>query len=186
MTDTFMNARDLVGRMLRKEISACEVLEAHLQQIECINPKVNAIVTLVDGQARDRARRLDEEAVHGRFAGPLHGLPIAHKDLFETRGIRTTYGSPLFRGYVPDFNAPLIDCIRTPAQLPSARRTRRSLARVRRRSIRYSDQRGIPGILARHAAAAAEARPWRWCVEWSRSLMAATWEGPCATRPASV
>ncbi len=107
----FLTARELLQRLQRKEISAREVLDAHLQQIERVNPKVNAIVTLVADAARDRAQRLDDEAAHGRFAGPLHGLPVAHKDLFETRGIRTTYGSPLFRDYVPDFNAPLIDRI---------------------------------------------------------------------------
>jgi amidase len=105
------SATELVRRMRRKELSAREVLEAHLQQIEHVNQKVNAIVTLVADQARERARMLDEEAAHGRFGGPLHGLPIAHKDLFETRGIRTTFGSPIYRDYVPDFNAPIIDRI---------------------------------------------------------------------------
>jgi amidase len=107
----FLNATELVRRMRRKEISAREVLDAHLRQIEAVNPKVNAIVTLVADQAREQARHLDEEAAHGRFAGPLHGLPIAHKDLNETKGIRTTFGSPIFKDYVPDFNTLLIDRI---------------------------------------------------------------------------
>ncbi len=106
-----MTATELVRRMRRKEISAREVLDAHLQQIEDVNPRVNAIVTLVPEQARERARQLDEEAAQGRFAGPLHGLPIAHKDLNETKGIRTTFGSPIFKDYVPDFNTLLIDRI---------------------------------------------------------------------------
>lgn len=106
-----LTANELVRLMRRKEISAREVMAAHLQQIERVNPKVNAIVTLVADQARERALILDEEAVHGRFAGPLHGLPIAHKDLVETKGIRTTFGSPIFRDYVPDFNTLLVDRI---------------------------------------------------------------------------
>jgi amidase len=107
----FLSARELASRMRRKELSSREVLDAHLTQIERFNPEVNAIVTLAADQARERAYCLDEEAAHGRFAGPLHGLPIAHKDLNETRGIRTTYGSPIYRDYVPDFNSLIVDRI---------------------------------------------------------------------------
>ena len=109
----FETATELVRRMRRKELSAREVLAAHIAQIEAVNPKVNAIVTLVPEQARARAAYLDEEAAHGRFAGPLHGLPIAHKDLHETEGIRTTYGSTLFKDYVPDFNTLVVDRIQS-------------------------------------------------------------------------
>ncbi|HEY3840915.1 MAG TPA: amidase [Bryobacteraceae bacterium] len=105
----FLTATELVRRMRAKEISAREVLEAHLEQIERVNPKVNAIVTLVADRARERARAIDEEAAHGRFGGSLHGLPMAHKDLVETKGVRTTYGSPRFRDHVPDFNTLMID-----------------------------------------------------------------------------
>src|ERR1039458_8299464 len=107
----FLSATELVRRMRRKEISAREVLDAHLRQIEAVNPQVNAIVTLAADQAREQACHLDEEAARGRFGGPLHGLPIAHKDLNETKGIRTTFGSPIFKDYVPDFNTLLIDRI---------------------------------------------------------------------------
>jgi amidase len=109
----YLTATELVHRMRRKELSAREVLDAHLRQIDAVNPKVNAIVTLVADQAIERARQLDEDAAHGRFAGPLHGLPIAHKDLVETKGIRTTFGSPLFKDYVPNFNTLLIDRIQS-------------------------------------------------------------------------
>jgi len=80
-----------------------------LLRIGQLNPQVNAIVTLAEESARRRAAVLDEEAAHGRFAGPLHGLPVVHKDLFETAGIRTTYGSPIFRDFVPDFSAPIVE-----------------------------------------------------------------------------
>jgi amidase len=101
-----------MARLLRrKELSAREVLDAHLKQIARLNPQVNAIVTLVQDQARRRAAELDEEAAHGRFAGPLHGLPIAHKDATETKGIRTTFGSPIFRDYVPERNELIVERI---------------------------------------------------------------------------
>ena len=77
-----------------------------LARIEAVNPPVNAIVTLAAGPARAVAADLDARAARGEFAGPLHGLPIAIKDLAETAGIRTTYGSPLFADHVPDFDAP--------------------------------------------------------------------------------
>jgi amidase len=88
-----------------KQLSAREVMSAHLRRIEQVNPKVNAIVTLVAEQALENARRADEAQAHGEPLGPLHGLPVAHKDLFETAGIRTTFGSPLFRENVPTQNA---------------------------------------------------------------------------------
>ena len=97
-------ATELAKLLRAKKVSAREVVEAHLRQIERLNPKVNAIVTLVADRALARAKQLDEEAARGKFAGVLHGLPIAHKDLKETKGIRTTFGSPIFRDYVPNFN----------------------------------------------------------------------------------
>jgi amidase len=91
-----------MARMIRaKKLSAREALAAHLKQIERVNPKVNAIVTLVPEMAADAAAKADEMQAHKETLGPLHGLPVAHKDLLETRGIRTTFGSPLFKDYVP-------------------------------------------------------------------------------------
>lgn len=77
-----------------------------LARIEAVNPAVNAIVTLAADQAHAAAAVLDDQAARGEFAGPLHGLPIAIKDLAETAGIRTTYGSPIFADHVPSFDAP--------------------------------------------------------------------------------
>jgi amidase len=89
-----------------RELSATELLDAMLARIEAVNPSVNAIVTLAAEQARATAADLDARAARGSFAGPLHGLPIAIKDLAETAGIRTTYGSPIFASHVPSFDAP--------------------------------------------------------------------------------
>ena len=98
----FLLATELLHLLRNKEISAREVLAAHLAQIERVNPKVNAIVTLVAEQAFETADALDAEVVRGQVAGPLHGLPIAHKDLQNTRGIHTTYGSPIYRDFIPN------------------------------------------------------------------------------------
>jgi amidase len=101
----FMSARELVERMLSKELSAREVLDAHLQQIDRVNPRVNAIITLMPEQARKRAGQADAAIMRGEVLGPLHGLPIAHKDVLDTAGIRTTYGSPIYAEHVPSMDA---------------------------------------------------------------------------------
>ena len=87
-------------------------MEAHLARIARVNPKINAIVTLVADRAMDDARKADEHQARGGALGPLHGLPVAHKDLINTAGIRTTFGSPLFRDNVPTIDAPLVKRVR--------------------------------------------------------------------------
>src|SRR4051794_30462542 len=102
-----------LARLIRaRELSAAELLAAVLARIESVNPAINAIVTLAAGQAQAAAAGLDARAARGDFAGPLHGLPIAVKDLAETAGIRTTYGSPVFASYVPSFDAPHVARLR--------------------------------------------------------------------------
>ena len=96
-----LSAIELVGRLRRKDLSAREVMAAHLARIERVNPKVNAIVTLVPEMAVAAAAKADEMQARGQTLGPLHGLPVAHKDLMDTRGIRTTFGSPLYKDNVP-------------------------------------------------------------------------------------
>jgi len=108
----FLTATELARRIRAKELSCQEVMEAHLAQIERVNPKVNAIVTLLPEQAREQARVADTALVRGAEAGPLHGLPIAHKDLFLTKGIRTTFGSPIFKDFVPDQDEIIVERLR--------------------------------------------------------------------------
>jgi amidase len=97
----FLSAVEMARLIRAKKLSAREALAAHLKQIERVNPKVNAIVTLAPELAAAAAAKADEMQARKEPLGPLHGLPVAHKDLFETRGIRTTFGSPLYRDYVP-------------------------------------------------------------------------------------
>lgn len=111
----FQSAVDLARLIRTKKLSCRELLEAHLKQIERVNPKVNAIVTLIAESARNRAARADEALTRSRRAqeiGPLHGLPIAHKDLVNTKGVRTTFGSPLFKDNVPATDDLIVERIR--------------------------------------------------------------------------
>jgi amidase len=105
----FMTAVELTRRIRARELSAVEVLDAHLARIERLNPKVNAIVTLAPEAARAAARAVDAALARGEDAGPLAGLPTAHKDLAVTRGLRTTFGSPIYRDFVPDVDAVIVE-----------------------------------------------------------------------------
>src|SRR6185369_10393642 len=105
----FLPAVELARRIRDREISAVELLEAHLAQIERVNPRVNAIITLVADQALVQARAADAALARGDAVGPLHGLPVAHKDLFPTKGIRTTSGSPIYANHVPDHSALIVE-----------------------------------------------------------------------------
>jgi amidase len=100
----WMSAIEMARLIRAKKLSAREALAEHLKQIERVNPKVNAIVTLVPEMAEKAAAQADEMQARGAKLGPLHGLPVAHKDLRETKGIRTTFGSPLYRDYIPKEN----------------------------------------------------------------------------------
>ena len=97
----YLSAIEMARLIRAKKLSAREALAAHLKQIERVNPKVNAIVTLVPEMAAVDAAKADEMQAHGEKLPPLHGLPVAHKDLLETRGIRTTYGSPIYKDFLP-------------------------------------------------------------------------------------
>ncbi len=101
----FATASDIARWVRNGEISARDVMAAHLAQIERVNPKVNAIVTMLDGdELLDKASDADDVwANEGPDSlGPLHGLPVGIKDLQPTAGIRTTYGSRIFEDFVPN------------------------------------------------------------------------------------
>ena len=104
-----LTATEMATMIRDRRLSAREVMEAHLQQIDTVNPQVNAIPTLLPERALDSADLADAALAKGDPIGPLHGLPIAHKDLTETKGIRTTHGSPVFADHVPDFNSLIVE-----------------------------------------------------------------------------
>ena len=105
----FFGAAELRRRIARREIGCREVLEAHIDRIEAVDPALNAIVTRTYDRARARADALDRRP---DCHGPLAGLPIAHKDLVATKGIRTTYGSPLYANHLPDEDALIVSRMR--------------------------------------------------------------------------
>ena len=98
-----MDAVELVNLLGNKELSSEEVMAAHIKQIENVNPKVNAVVTLVAEEAMEEAKKMDRD--RRKKIPPLCGLPVVHKDLLETKGIRTTYGSLPYKNYIPSYNS---------------------------------------------------------------------------------
>ncbi|MGO9607126.1 MAG: amidase [Candidatus Binataceae bacterium] len=105
-----MDAVALAGAIKSKQVSCVEVMDAFLAQIDRLNPIVNAIVSRQDGDhLRDQARHRDTQLARGEYLGPLHGFPIAIKDLETTAGIRTTLGSPLFKDFVPRTDSILVE-----------------------------------------------------------------------------
>jgi amidase len=107
-----LSAVELAARIRRKDVSAREVMAAHLARIQRINPSVNAIVTLVAERAITDAARADEQTARGGALGVLHGLPVAHKDLVDTAGIRTTRGSRFYSENVPPRDALIVTRMR--------------------------------------------------------------------------
>ena len=101
----FTPARTLARMIRARKVSASEVMRAFIAQIERVNPKVNAIVTFLPEQALKAAKALDRK----RSSAPLAGLPIAYKDLVPTKGIRTTFGSPIYADHVPTENHAIVD-----------------------------------------------------------------------------
>ena len=93
-------------------VSATELVREHLDRIASLNDSVNAIVTLLPERALAAAAEADRLWAAGAELAPLHGLPIAHKDLVDTAGVRTTYGSPSFRDHVPDADELLVTRLR--------------------------------------------------------------------------
>ncbi len=106
----WLSATELAALIRTRKVSPVEVVDAVLARIEKVNPRLNAYVTLTADEARRRARAA-ERAVMRRSArlGPLHGVPFSVKDLVITRGVRTTFGTPLYRDNIPDEDAPMVE-----------------------------------------------------------------------------
>jgi aspartyl-tRNA(Asn)/glutamyl-tRNA(Gln) amidotransferase subunit A len=106
----WLSATELSALIARKKVSPVEVVDAVLARIEKVNPRLNAYVTLTSDEAR-HAARLAERALGKKSAtlGPLHGVPFSVKDLVTTKGIRTTFGTPLYRDNIPTEDAPIVE-----------------------------------------------------------------------------
>ena len=101
----FKTACEQAQLIRNKKISVTQLITAHLDQIERLNPTLNAIVTLTAESALEEAQAADAALAKQAPLGALHGLPVAHKDLFLTKGVRTTFGSPIYRDFIPEHDS---------------------------------------------------------------------------------
>ena len=104
-----MTIREAAHTLRERKVSSVELTRIAIEQIERLNPTLNAFITVTAESALARAREADVELAAGKDRGPLHGIPIAHKDLFLTRGVRTTCGSRIYEHFVPDHDAAVVE-----------------------------------------------------------------------------
>ena len=105
---TSLNISEAAILLKKKEISPVELTQAHLERIHRMDRQMNSFLTLTPELALQQARQAESEIQHGQYKGPLHGIPLAFKDLYETRGIRTTAGSTFFAEYIPEADAAVV------------------------------------------------------------------------------
>jgi amidase len=115
----FTSARELADQIRTRKVSAREVMSAFLAQIRRLNPSLNAIVAKLDGDScLALAERADRELAEGRAVGPLHGLPIAFKDLEAAIGFPFTKGSPIFKDVMPAEDTVIVERLRRAGVIP--------------------------------------------------------------------
>jgi amidase len=104
----FLTITELAGLIRKKQVSPVEVTEAMLRRIQALDGQYSSYATLMAGHAMESAQRAENEIAAGRYLGPLHGVPVAVKDLCFTRGVSTMGGTPVLSGHIPDFDATVI------------------------------------------------------------------------------
>ena len=103
-----------------RRLSPVELTQAVLARIERLNPTVGAFITVTTEKALEAARVAEREIQHGRYLGPLHGIPVGVKDTYYTKGIRTTAASPVLKDFVPDFDAAIVERLQAAGAFSSA------------------------------------------------------------------
>jgi amidase len=177
-----MPARKLAEMIRAKKLSSREVMEAHLRQISRVNPKVNAIVTLVpEDQLLAEAKAADEAVARGEIRGPLHGVPVAVKDLVDTKGIRTTYGSPIFRDHIPEADGYVVQREKAAGAIVIGKTNVPEFGLGSHTFNKVFDQ--LVTLGTRQTCGGSTGGE-QFCLAcgWRQSWTAATWAGPCAPR----
>jgi len=114
----YRDATELTRLIRTKEISPVEVIKAHLDRIETVNPKVNAVVTLMRDNAVNTAKAAEKAVMNGDVLGPLHGVPFSIKDALDTAGVLTQRGSRLFAGNIPAQDATAVARFKAAGGIP--------------------------------------------------------------------
>ncbi len=109
----FLSAGDLSRLIQSKEVSPVEATEAYLDRIDALDFRFNSYLTVMREQALDEARQAERDIAGGNYLGPLHGVPVAVKDQFWSKGVRTTGGSRILADFVPDEDATVVANLRS-------------------------------------------------------------------------
>jgi aspartyl-tRNA(Asn)/glutamyl-tRNA(Gln) amidotransferase subunit A len=107
-----LSLSDLSRLIAARELASSEAVRAALARLELLQNRLNAFITVLPGQALAEAKKADEEIARGRYRGPLHGVPVTVKDMFETAGVLTTGGSKILAQWVPETDAALVERLR--------------------------------------------------------------------------
>src|SRR5918993_1732905 len=107
-----LNLTELSKLLAIRELSSSEAAKATLARLERLDGKLNAFITVTGEQAIAEAKKADDEIARGRYCGPLHGVPVTIKDLFETAGVRTTAGSKILADWVPETDSAVVERLR--------------------------------------------------------------------------
>lgn len=109
---TEMSLADLSARIAVRKISSQEAVSAVLTRLDRLGGQINAFITVLGEEARAEAAKADDEIARGAYRGPLHGVPVTIKDMFETAGVRTTGGSKILKDWIPDTDSALVERLR--------------------------------------------------------------------------
>jgi aspartyl-tRNA(Asn)/glutamyl-tRNA(Gln) amidotransferase subunit A len=107
-----LHLTDLSKLIASREISSSEAVTAALRRLDQLEPKLNAFITVLRDEALAQARTADDEIARGQYRGPLHGMPVTIKDMFETVGVRTTGGSKILENWLPESDSALVERLR--------------------------------------------------------------------------
>ena len=116
-----LDATELARRIRCRQVSAAEVVDAHLARMDAVDPLLHAVITRMDDAARRMARAADAAVERGEALGPLHGVPFTVKDALDTAGVRTTRGSRLFADRVPEHDATTVARLKAAGAVPIAK-----------------------------------------------------------------
>lgn len=166
-----VEARRLIGA---RQLSSTELVESCIARIEAVNPSVNAVITKAYDRARDEATAADAAVMRGDALPPLHGLPIGIKDLDDTAGIRTTYGSMLYKDHVPDNDEQVVAAAREAGAIVIGKTNTPEFGAGGNTNNALHGPTRNPSILRSPAAGRRAARLSRWRRTWFRCARART------------
>ena len=171
----WLSAVELAAAIREKTISPVDAVDAVLDQIERLDPELNAFCTVTADAAREAARAAANAVVAGDWElGPLHGVPISIKDMILTKGVRTTFGSKLNADFVPTESAPTVERLEAAGAISVGKTNTPDHGWLGLRTTRCSGRRGIRGTWSARQAARAAARVQPSSRAWGRSRLGPT------------